>query len=401
MNRRTIRYRKKGNLLFILCVIAFLIFPFVFNEMVDRLFEGENKTEASSFVEEKKEWSTDTSTKKSPTTEALSPDLYYYYNTLSDEDQRVYDLILDGVYRHESSIFLPMMSVNRLEDVFWMMLYDHPEVFWTDTFQYLSYSDHTELEPIYSYGKKKTDSRMREIEAVADDFSFLLSENDTEYNIIKKVYLYLIDRVQYVSGSSDNQNLYSSLVNRESVCAGYTKATQYLLQKSGIRAIYVSGRAFNRAWGNHGWNIVRCDGQYYHVDTTFGDGLTNHNSELERLGVHDFAYLCVDDETIYRNHSYDGEFPIPACYSNDLNYFVQNGTYANAFDEWVLEDMRASVYSGERVWSYQFSNYEAYAACLRYIDEGGYGTVVRDYLSDTRQTRYIYNDKMFYVMCWY
>lgn len=336
-------------------------------------------------------------------TEDASLNLYYYHSMITGDERELYDLILDGMLGHDTSIILPTGIENKLPEMMQMVLNDHPEIFWADgAYQYTAYDDKTDLEINYLYRDDEIKSRTNEIEATVNEFSLLLTPEDTDYDIVRKAYLYLIDTVEYVSDSSDNQNIYSSLVNRESVCAGYSKATQYLLQRNGIQALYVSGLANGSyGWDNHAWNIVRCDGEYYQVDTTFGDGYTNPDVRMAELGIYNYAYLCIDDDTMYRNHQPSQELTIPRCDSLELNYYLQNGLYADTFDEQVMQSMRDSVFNGEKTWCYQFSNYEAYSACLKSIQESAYSTIVGEYLVDACQTTYIHDDKMYYVLCWY
>lgn len=336
-------------------------------------------------------------------TENVSLDLYYYRSMIAGDEQELYDLILDGMLGHDTSIILTAGIEDKLPKMMQMILNDHPEIFWVDgAYQYTAYDDKTDLEVNYLYREDEIKTRTNEIEATVNEFNLLLSPEDTDYDIVRKAYLYLIDTVEYVSDSSDNQNIYSSLVNRESVCAGYSKATQYLLQRNGIQALYVSGLANGSyGWDNHAWNIVRCDGEYYQVDTTFGDGYTNPDVRMAELGIHNYAYLCIDDDTMYRNHQPSQELTIPRCDSLELNYYLQNGLYADNFDEEVVQSMRDSVFNGEKNWCYQFSNYEAYAACLKSIQESAYSTIVGEYLVDACQTTYIHDDEMYYVLCWY
>lgn len=336
-------------------------------------------------------------------TENVSLDLYYYRSMIAGDEQELYDLILDGMLGHDTSIILTAGIEDKLPKMMQMILNDHPEIFWVDgAYQYTAYDDKTDLEVNYLYREDEIKTRTNEIEATVNEFNLLLSPEDTDYDIVRKVYLYLMDTVEYVSDSSDNQNIYSSLVNRESVCAGYSKATQYLLQRNGIQALYVSGLANGSyGWDNHAWNIVRCDGEYYQVDTTFGDGYTNPDVRMAELGIHNYAYLCIDDDTMYRNHQPSQELTIPRCDSLELNYYLQNGLYADNFDEEVVQSMRDSVFNGEKTWCYQFSNYEAYAACLKSIQESAYSTIVGEYLVDACQTTYIHDDEMYYVLCWY
>ncbi len=326
-----------------------------------------------------------------------------YHSMITSDERELYDLILDGMLVHDTSIILPAGIENRLPEMTQMILNDHPEIFWVDgAYQYTAYDDKTDLVINYVYSQDEIKSRTKEIEATVNEFNLLLSPEDTDYDIVRKAYLYLIDTVEYVSGSSDNQNIYSSLVNRESVCAGYSKATQYLLQRNGIQTLYVSGLANGSyGWDNHAWNIVRCDGEYYQVDTTFGDGYTNPDERMTELGIYNYAYLCIDDNTMYRNHQPSQELTVPRCDSLELNYYLQNGLYADVFDERVMHSIHDSVFNGEKTWCYQFSNYEAYSECLKSIQESAYSTIVSEYLVDACQTTYIHDDEMYYVLCWY
>ena len=64
-----------------------------------------------------------------------------------------------------------------------------------------------------------------------------------------------------------NQSAYSALVEGKSVCAGYARAYQYLMQRLGIPCYYCTGFAGE----DHAWNIVGLDDGYYNVDVTWDD----------------------------------------------------------------------------------------------------------------------------------
>ena len=108
-----------------------------------------------------------------------------------------------------------------------------------------------------------------EITQVAAKWLAGLDADADEYQKILYVYEKIVDEVDYDESAPDNQNIYSIFVNRQSVCAGYSKATQYLLEQLGVFCTYVTGKTTEG--GNHAWNLVKCNGDYYYVDTTWGD----------------------------------------------------------------------------------------------------------------------------------
>lgn len=181
-----------------LCVVLFIFCLILGNNKENK---DVHKTETSQVGEE-------SGYTDEKTTEDTSLNLYYYYSMISDDDRELYDLILGGMLGHDTSIILPAGIEDKLPKMTQMILNDHPEIFWVDgAYQYTAYDDKTDLEINYLYGKDEIKSRTNEIEAAVNEFSLLLSSEDTDYDIVRKAYLYLIDTVEYVSGSSDNQNI--------------------------------------------------------------------------------------------------------------------------------------------------------------------------------------------------
>ena len=61
---------------------------------------------------------------------------------------------------------------------------------------------------------------------------------------------------------------YGGLVNRTAVCLGYATTFQLLMDLAGVECITVAG-ASNASQEDHGWNMVRLDGNWYCVDATW------------------------------------------------------------------------------------------------------------------------------------
>ncbi len=104
------------------------------------------------------------------------------------------------------------------------------------------------------------------------------------------------------------------LLYGKGVCQSYALAYEMLLKLVGIDSVYVTGIANG---GSHGWNLVKIDGKWYHVDCTWDDpapGKENHN------------YFCVPDSVMLKDHTWRHEVQIlPDSVDKDYMYAVRSG----------------------------------------------------------------------------
>lgn len=122
----------------------------------------------------------------------------------------------------------------------------------------------------------------------------------------------------------DSYTAYGLLVNKRAVCSGYAEVMYRLLNKAGIEAHIVTGKANG---DNHAWNLVKIGGKYYHLDATFNDPVT-----ADRRDVLSYEYFNVTDKEIARNHSWN-KAAYPAATATEANYFNVNKLVAKDYDE--------------------------------------------------------------------
>lgn len=266
----------------------------------------------------------------------------FYYQQLSEKEKIPYKEILQGIRDNAKEIYLHEGNAQRTNELFQYVLDDFPEIFWCDgnatSTEYqgvLGAEGYTVLNPKYTYSGEEKEAKIQQVEAAAAECIAGAPADGTEYEKIKYVYEYLINTVDYQMGVPDNQNIISSLVNKTSVCAGYARGTQYLLEKMGIYNIYVIGTAtdLNGSTEDHAWNLVRCDEKYYYVDTTWGDPVFQQDFEQGIEHAMTYDYLCCSAEEIKKTHSPAGNFAFPECNSGDLNYYKLNGMYYESCDK--------------------------------------------------------------------
>ena len=161
-----------------------------------------------------------------------------------------------------------------------------------------------------------------------------------DFETIKYVYDYLIRNNEYVLDSENNQNILSVVDNGKTVCQGYTKAMQLILNRMGIFCTVVYGQAANE---NHAWNLVRMDGTYCYVDTTFGDS-SYLDSENGEASITSYNYFGCNSDILQRTHTVSERGPLPDCTSLDEYYYVKESKY---FTE-VNEDRLKAVFNHEK-----------------------------------------------------
>ena len=196
---------------------------------------------------------------------------YPYYAMLETDMRRLYSQIYANASQLNDS-FTPVTDVDleRLKRVFEAVYNDHPELFWLDTSFSCKYlEDGTCVEITLDYNETVNDLTAAR-EMFLGQAEVILSRArslGSDYEKEKYVHDALAKQVEYDLNGRMNQSAYSGMVTARTVCAGYARAFQYLMQQLGIPCYYCNVFAGE----DHAWNIVRLGGEYYNVDVTWDD----------------------------------------------------------------------------------------------------------------------------------
>lgn len=196
---------------------------------------------------------------------------YPYYEMLDEQGKHLYRQI----YANANALteaFAPVEEVGagKLRTVFEAVYNDHPELFWMETAYYGKYTRGgrcVEIDLRFNRTARNLEEARSLFQENADGILSQAAALGSDYEKEKLVHDILIDRITYNLGAEMNQSAYSALVNGQTVCAGYARAFQYLLQQMGIPCYYCTGYAGE----NHAWNIIRLEDGFYNVDTTWDD----------------------------------------------------------------------------------------------------------------------------------
>lgn len=311
----------------------------------------------------------------------------YYYQHLPENLREAYREIYVKLMRNEDSgNMMASVTVDEFWKAYYAVLSDHPEIFWIGSSAQVEESGLTGM--VLSYQVEVTvpmEERAlvkEKLEAEADACIGQIPEEYSDYQKIKAVYTYIVEQTDYQSDSQDSQNIQSVLLHRASVCAGYSKAFQYILNRMGFFCTYITGTI--RDGGEHGWNLIRIDDAYYHVDVTWGDPVFANGADGEgNMRSINYTYLCCTDETLFVTHVPGDSVPLPVCSSDAYDYYKINGMYYETFDYWTIyEVLMDSVRSGEQRKELRFGSRESYENAKFELFEGNLLKDAGRYLMD-------------------
>lgn len=270
----------------------------------------------------------------------------YAYSTLEITQQNLYVEILYALENYIEEMTVSTKDTSEIDKVFQCVLMDHPELFYTDGYSFVKYTLGEEIKKItfkgtYIYTWEEKNERQEKIEQAALNLLKQLPSDATDYEKVKYVYETIIHQTEYSVSAPDNQNICSVFLGQVSVCQGYAKAVQYLLQKLGVNTTLVLGTV--ETGEGHAWNMVKVNNQYYYVDATWGDAsyLVQMKEGLEQNSTPSISYdyLCVTTEDILQTHHMSDMIPLPICDSLDANYYVREGAYFREMNYGQLEQL--------------------------------------------------------------
>lgn len=227
---------------------------------------------------------------------SFDPLYYPYYGILTAEEQILYKQLYANMMNRNAEFDLKVKTDREsLARVFEAICNDHPEIFWLEiSYQYGYFKSSGAVATVILNFNETAEYYLQaseEFHSAAEKIIQGASVFENEIDKEKYVHDALNAQTAYEDDSPLNQSAYSALVNGSSVCAGYSKAFQYIMQQLGIPCYYCTGYA----QGEHAWNVVYIGGNYYYVDVSWDDGSANP-----------YEFFNVPEEEFLKTHSISG-----------------------------------------------------------------------------------------------
>ncbi|MBO5065457.1 MAG: hypothetical protein J6D06_05010 [Clostridia bacterium] len=311
----------------------------------------------------------------------------YAYNHLNDSEKKAYDVILDAIMNFADVIspFTVEITTDQISKIVEYIYADHPEIFWIRHGVTWSYSVDTGLvnkvEFTYCLTQQEAESRQKKIDMSIKSFLASITDSMSDFEVALRVYENIISLVDYDTIGLNKQkkdgkpapempddlrSIYGVFVNKKAVCAGYAKAAQYLYNLLGIECVYIVS-------DTHAWNLIKLEGDYYHLDVTWGD---QSNTDSRKDGGNDVSYACfcitTKEVLNLKEHTPEDTLPLPECTATKCNYHVRLGLFFNEINsDRVRNIISKCVQTQKSSVSFKFSSADLLTEAKKQLVDGG------------------------------
>lgn len=164
-----------------------------------------------------------------------------------------------------------------------------------------------------------------EVNAITDRaLRNVLQNGMNDHEKVKAIHDWVVGRVEY-DQELQKYTAYEALTTGRAVCQGYALLMYNMLTKAGIENMIAAGTV---STGEHAWNIVKLDGQWYHLDATWDDAAIASTAGVDAaqgaILRSQYRYYMLTDEQLGADHQWTKSYPKAATvYADALNSKMQ------------------------------------------------------------------------------
>ena len=259
----------------------------------------------------------------------------YHFSKLSNLEKHAYNNILTDIKSFPKKIEIPPLSEDSLNAVYTALLNDNPELFFLDkTCRAESYRDVAYFCPSYAMTSDEYTSMMKKCVDAANEIVGKAMEEESAFERERIVHDEIIKRCSYSNESSNTyrSSIYGVLIYKNASCEGYAKTAKYLFDLLKMESYVITGSSYAPSGEiqSHMWNIINLGGDYYNLDLTWDDPVTDNG-----LPMIFYTYFNVSDDVLGKTH-FDFE-NANKCTETDNYFFKFKGL---EFSEFSREEKR-------------------------------------------------------------
>lgn len=253
----------------------------------------------------------------------------YGYSQLNDEQKQMYALIVEGVNGMYPFVKFPReVSYDEFIKVWLMVYFQEPQLYWFRG-SYEVYDGMRDSFPlIYRYTPDQVKTMTVELDTAVKGIMDSIPKDADVMDKLKIFHDFIALKGDFTKEGDHVQTIYGGLVDGHVQCEGYAKTFGYLCDLTGIENMLVAGS--NPEGLSHAWNLVKIDGEWYNIDTTWDDPANNPDKNYFR-----YNYFGVTDaEILDKSHIQDiTSFTPPKATATKYNYQRHYGLYAQSVEE--------------------------------------------------------------------
>lgn len=187
----------------------------------------------------------------------------------------------------------------------------------------------------------------RSFEKIMNEALSLIQENDSPWQRIAKLYLYVSEHMVYGSPYQTygvHTDLYNCIIYKMGECAVYACYLNMLANQIGFETILARSLGKDGFEGaDHAWSMICVEGKWYHFDACWQSPLLKDNMDYFAFSTQDRydslannnAWGYVGEPEMFNQHYYTNErTELPYC-ENGMNGDTRAQLYLSVIDEYL------------------------------------------------------------------
>lgn len=245
--------------------------------------------------------------------------------TVVKSESEIADMILETMRNNKTTCYFNVADEAMIQPDEWKKWFDGVEkvtVEYTmaqdgfNVFVTLSYWDNYPIVATFQNNDTTilSATQLELFDKYCDILGACTSNSYTDYENELAIHDYLVSNIEYGGEEQGAYTAYDALINGKAVCSGYVEAYQTLLDMLGIECRTIKGTGTAQ---DHSWNMVKLDGEWYHVDVTWDDPIDGDGSISHK-------YFNVTDSDMALDHIWNAE-DYPKAEGTQYAYYVMSG----------------------------------------------------------------------------